>query len=429
MLLPLRSNTETVLMPARAELDETPRLNEDTTRADEPGATVNSPPKSCGDYEIIEEIGRGGMGVVYKARQLKLNRIVALKMILAVPASEAAVRRFQTEAEAGAALDHPGIVPVHDVGQFAGRHFICMGFVDGESLEGRVARGSLCPERAARIGADVAEAIQHAHDRGIIHRDLKPANILIDASGRPRVTDFGLARKLDSAEDVAIPGRIYGTPAYMSPEQAVGRIDLVGPASDIYSLGAILYRLLTGRPPFEGKCVRETIRQVLEDEPRPPRSIDPSIPEALEVICRRSLQKDPNDRFATAAGLALALREACGGHTIRDSTSGQSAGSERATEARNPTLSRKAQSFLLGALLLTVASIPSAVWTPPRSGIEPALISKPTSEMFFRRLRPWIGPKYWWRRRRHRSSQDQRLKEPAIGCTRGSGSAMERIPA
>jgi len=264
-----------------------------------------SSPRRFGPYELIGEVARGGMGIVYKARQSKLDRIVAIKTI--VPQqfeSESAVRRFQVEAEAAAKLDHPGVVPIYDVGEQDGEHYLCMAYVDGESLATRVARGPLAADEAARIVRDVAEAVQHAHDRGIIHRDLKPANILIDTTGRPRVTDFGLARKQDVVGSLTSDGSVIGTPAYMSPEQASGGSDTIGPRSDVYSLGAVLFHLLTGRAPFTGANVFEIVQHVRCDPPQHPRELDLSIPGALETICLRCLAKDPRDRYPTAQALA-----------------------------------------------------------------------------------------------------------------------------
>jgi serine/threonine protein kinase len=265
----------------------------------------DSSPRLFGPYELIGEVARGGMGIVYKARQPKLDRIVAIKTI--VPQqfeSDSAVRRFQVEAEAAAKLDHPGVVPIYDVGEQDGEHYLCMAYVDGESLATRVARGPLPADEAARIVRDVAEAVQHAHDRGIIHRDLKPANILIDNTGRPRVTDFGLARKQDVVGSLTSDGSVIGTPAYMSPEQASGECDTIGPLSDVYSLGAVLFHLLTGRAPFTGANVFEIVHHVRCDPPQRPRELDPSIPGSLETICLRCLAKDPRDRYPTAQALA-----------------------------------------------------------------------------------------------------------------------------
>ncbi len=264
-----------------------------------------NPPRQFGPYELIREVARGGMGIVYKARQPKLDRIVAIKTI--VPQqfeSDSAVRRFQVEAEAAAKLDHPCVVPIYDVGEQDGEHYLCMAYVDGESLQARVARGPLAADDAARIVRDVAEGVQHAHDRGIIHRDLKPANILIDSTGRPRVTDFGLARKQDVVGSLTGDGSVIGTPAYMSPEQALGESQTIGPLCDVYSLGAVLFHLLTGRPPFGGANVFEIVNHVRCDPPQRPRELNSSIPEPLETVCLRCLAKDPRDRYPNAQALA-----------------------------------------------------------------------------------------------------------------------------
>jgi serine/threonine protein kinase len=261
-----------------------------------------------GSYELIEEIARGGMGVVYKARQRKLDRIVALKMIRADQFdSESSILRFQNEAEAAAKLDHPGVVPIFDVGDQDGQPYLSMAFIDGESLATRVGRGRLDPPEAARIVRDVAQAIQHAHERGIVHRDLKPANILLDSSDRPRVTDFGFARRVDVPIGLSLDGNIIGTPSYMSPEQAGGDMSRVGPACDIYSLGAVLFHLLTGRPPFVGANMLEIIRQVSQKPAESPRAINPSVPISLERICLKCLAKKPEQRYMTAGEVAAEL--------------------------------------------------------------------------------------------------------------------------
>lgn len=258
-----------------------------------------------GDYALLDEIARGGMGVVFRARQLSLNRIVALKMILAGAfASDEEVRRFYLEAEAAAQLDHPGIVPIYEVGQYEGHHYFSMGFVDGSSLARRLVDGPLPPLDAAQIARQVAEAVQYAHSKGVIHRDLKPGNILIDSRGVPRVTDFGLAKRLESSSDLTGTGQILGTPSYMPPEQAAGQMSAVGPLSDVYSLGAILFCTLTGRPPFQAANPLDTLLQVQRQEPVSLRSLNEKIPNDLETIALKCLDKSPARRYQSAQELA-----------------------------------------------------------------------------------------------------------------------------
>ena len=270
-----------------------------------------------GDYEIIREIARGGMGVVFQARQVSLNRPVALKMILAGQlATDTDVKRFYTEAEAAAGLDHPGIVPIFEVGQHDGQHFFSMGFVEGQSLADRLAGGVLPPREATELVRRITKAVQFAHERGVIHRDLKPANILLDQNGNPRITDFGLAKKVAGDSALTGSGQIMGTPSYMPPEQAGGKRGDVGPAADIYSLGATLYALVAGRPPFQAATAMDTVIQVLSDEPMPPRRLNASIPRNLETICLKCLQKDPARRYSSAAALAEDLRRFLAGEPI-----------------------------------------------------------------------------------------------------------------
>src|SRR5262249_2433278 len=271
-----------------------------------------------GDYELIQKIARGGMGVVYKARQRKLNRIVALKMILTGHLATAEeVQRFYLEAEAAAQLEHQGIVPIFEVGELAGRHFFSMSFVEGGSLAQRVREeGPLPPREAAGLVQRIAEAVAYAHAHGIIHRDLKPGNILLDRDGNPRVSDFGLAKKVAGESHVTLAGQILGTPAYMAPEQAAGMSEEVGPAADVYALGAILYCLLTGDPPFQSADVMETLRQVKEQEPVPPRKLNPRVSRDLETICLKCLQKEPWKRYASASALAEDLRHFLAGKPI-----------------------------------------------------------------------------------------------------------------
>jgi WD40 repeat protein len=262
-----------------------------------------------GDYEIRRELGRGGMGVVYEARQISLNRPVALKMIRAgVLADDAELRRFQNEADAVAALDHPGIVTIYEVGEHDGQSYFSMKLVPGESLAARLDRYRDDPRAAARLVAEAAEAVHHAHLRGILHRDLKPANILVDEQGQPHVTDFGLAKKVEGDSELTQSGAILGTPAYMAPEQASGRRGAATTSSDVYGLGAILYALLTGRSPFGGGSAVETLDAVRTQPPEPPTRLNPRLSRDLEVVCMKCLDKAPARRYTSARALAEDLR-------------------------------------------------------------------------------------------------------------------------
>jgi len=282
-----------------------------------PGASEPTRIRYFGDYEITREIARGGMGVVFRARQVSLNRTVALKMILAGQlANETDVKRFYTEAEAAANLDHPGIVPIYEVGQHEGQHYFSMGFVEGQSLSQRLAEGPLPSREAAELIRRVSEAIEYAHQHGVIHRDLKPANILLDANGNPRITDFGLAKRVQGDSGLTGSGQIMGTPSYMPPEQAGGRRGDVGPAADVYALGATLYALVTGRPPFQAATAMDTVIQVISDEPVPPRRLNASIPRDLETICLKCLEKESGKRYPSAAALADDLGRYLAGEPI-----------------------------------------------------------------------------------------------------------------
>ncbi len=298
-------NRESVgrLAGALREVTDTPTLV-----AESSGTGGGGVVRYFGDYELLAEIARGGMGVVYQARQVNLNRIVALKMILAGElANEAEIKRFYAEAESAASLDHPGIVPIFEIGEHEGQHFYSMAFVPGDSLAKRVAGGPLPPTEAAQIVRKAAEAVEYAHSRGIIHRDLKPGNVLIDSTGQPRVTDFGLAKQLARGSELTGTGQILGTPSYMPPEQAAGDPDKICRQSDVYSLGAILYCLLTGRPPFQAANPLDTLQQVLKQEPAPLRQLNAQVPPDLETITLKCLEKDPQARFATARELGEEL--------------------------------------------------------------------------------------------------------------------------
>lgn len=304
--------------------DKTAPASHEVTRAED-GDTVNVArgkqlPVAGEDfgYELIQEIARGGMGVVFKARQKKLRRIVALKMILSGQlASEDEIKRFYVEAEAAAALDHANIVPIYEVGEHRGQHFFSMGFVEGDGLDVWAKDNKLTPLDAVRMIRPVADAVQYAHEHGIIHRDLKPANILIDVDGQPRVTDFGLARNLEGDSAMTATGQIMGTPSYMPPEQATGDLEAIGATADIYSLGIILYELLVGRPPFRGTHVLETLELVKNVEPTPPRNFNKAVSRDLDTIILKCLRKAPKERYQTAAELSEELRRVLDGEPIQ----------------------------------------------------------------------------------------------------------------
>lgn len=256
-----------------------------------------------GDYVLLSEIARGGMGVVYRARQQSLNRLVALKMILSGQlCGEEEIRRFHTEAEAAANLAHPNIVPIYEIGEHAGRHYFSMELVEGASLHAKLDDPDWGVRDRVRLLAQVARAVQHAHERGILHRDLKPRNILIDPQGQPRVTDFGLARRLEGDGNMTRPGLVMpGTPNYMAPEQVLGRTKEMTTGVDVWALGVILYQLLTERLPFEAETREATWRRIVEDEPQRPSSINPRVDRDLDTICLKCLDKDHQRRGSSEA--------------------------------------------------------------------------------------------------------------------------------
>jgi eukaryotic-like serine/threonine-protein kinase len=314
-------------------------------------------PCELGDYTLLEEVGRGGMGVVYKACQRRLGRVVAIKMILSGPsASPEEVKRLQNEARLAANLRHPNIVPIHEVNEHDGRHYFCMDFVRGTSLAELVRDSTLPPRQAAVCLAAVADAVHCAHQRGVLHRDLKPANVLVDEQGRPFVTDFGLARQVAADSSLTGPGAAVGTPSYMAPEQAAGRPEALTPAADVYGLGAVLYELLTGRPPFKAATAWETLLLASTEEPVPPRRLQPKCPRDLETVCLKCLHKEPTKRYASAQELADDLRRWLDGEPVRARRSGL--GGRVVKWAKR----RPAVAALLAALALTAAGLLLLTW-------------------------------------------------------------------
>jgi predicted Ser/Thr protein kinase len=279
-------------------------------------ASTDAPSGDLGKYELLGELGRGGMGVVYKARQRDLDRLVALKMILGSQlAGPEQVERFQAEARATARLRHPNIVQVYEAGVTNGQHYFAMQYVEGRGLDEMLRKGPLPLEQSVPLLAAVARAVAYLHAEGLIHRDLKPSNILVDEHGQPYLTDFGLAKLLEGGSHLTKSGAILGTPSYMPPEQAAGGKG-VGPRSDVYSLGAILYELLTGRPPFREATPLDTLVQVLEGEPTLPRRLNPRLPRELEMICLKCLEKAPERRYVSAEALADDLERFLRGEAV-----------------------------------------------------------------------------------------------------------------
>ncbi|HEY2588389.1 MAG TPA: protein kinase, partial [Tepidisphaeraceae bacterium] len=309
-------------------------------------------------YEVLGILGQGGMGIVFRARHLRLNRAVALKMILAGPyANPDERKRFVQEAEAVASLHHPNIVQVYDAGEFDGRPYFTMELVAGGRLSEKVAGVPQPAREAAALVAAIADAVHSAHQKGIVHRDLKPSNILLDSDGTPKVTDFGLARRLEFTVEITLTGLPIGTPSYMAPEQARGDKAAIGPATDVYALGATLYYLLTGRPPFQAESATATLQQVMTGEPVPPGRLNARVPRDLETICLKCLHKDPRRRYASAAALDDDLRRFEKGEPIRARPVGPP---ERCVRwaRRRPALA----TALAAGVVLASALIGTALW-------------------------------------------------------------------
>src|SRR5216117_3468394 len=322
-------------------------LDDENDEASEP--TIARMLKDFGDYELLEEIGRGGQGVVYRARQKSLNRIVPLKVIgLAHWATEAHVKRFRLEAEAAASLNHPCIVPIHEVGERDGSCYFSMKFIEGGQLDEVVRREAMPIRRAVEFITKVARIVHYAHEHGILHRDIKPGNVLLDAKGEPHLTDFGLARLVETESTVTHTMEVLGTPSYMAPEQAVGNNARVSSATDIYGLGAVLYQLLTGHPPFAAGTTYETVRLVLDTEARQPRLLNPKVDRDLNTICLKCLDKDPRRRYASALALAEDLERWLKHEPIRARRTGLVTRGKKWVR-RNPSIA------VMAALLLTFA--------------------------------------------------------------------------
>src|SRR5437868_13098838 len=282
-----------------------PKDNADTVPANKKTARASELLGELGDYELLEVVGRGGQGVVFRARQKSLNRIVALKVIsLGQWASTAHLKRFRLEAEAAARLEHPGIVPIHEVGEREGSCYFSMKFVEGGQLDEVIRCTPMSIRHAAELTAKVARTVHYAHEHGILHRDIKPGNILVDQNGEPHLTDFGLARLVEHGSTVTGTQEIMGTPSYMAPEQAIGNNAAVSSSTDVYGLGTVLYELLTGHPPFAGGTTFETIRLLLDSVPRQPRSWNRKVDRDLSAVCLKCLEKNPRYRYSSALELA-----------------------------------------------------------------------------------------------------------------------------
>ncbi len=365
-------------------------------KGDGPGvATLAPEPGAMGEalervhvpgYEILGELGRGGMGVVYRARDRRLNRLVALKMILAgAHAGAAELARFRREAEAIAQLSHPHIVQIYEVGEYGGLPFFALELCAGGSLDQKLGSVPLPPAEAAGLVEQLARALHAAHQKGVIHRDLKPANVLLTADGTPKLTDFGLAKRLD-VPGVTASGQVMGTPSYMAPEQAEGKGKAVGPTADVYALGAILYECLTGRPPFRAATPLDTIRQVVSEEPVPPRRLNGKVPLDLETICLKALAKVPGERYLSAEALAEDLRRFQQGEAIEARPAGRL---ERAVKwaRRHPA---QAAAYALVVLVLGLGGVGGSVtwfWRQAEAARQQAENERETAEAEHRKTK------------------------------------------
>lgn len=352
-----------LLADASVTADDIDAIDSNTTPHNNKASPAIEMPEKLGDYELLEEIGRGGQGVVYRARQKSLNRTVALKVIgLGRWATKEHLTRFRLEAEAAASLDHPCIVPIHEVGQRDGCCYFSMKLVAGGQLDEVVRHKPIPLRRAAELIAKLARTVSYAHEHGILHRDIKPGNILLDANGEPHLTDFGLARLVETRSTVTHTMEVLGTPSYMAPEQAKGNNPLLTSATDVYGLGAVLYQLLTGHPPFAGGTTFETVRLVLETEPRQPRLWNPKVDRDLSTICLKCLEKDPLHRYSSALALADDLERWLRHEPIRARRAGVFTRGRKWLQ-RNPTTALLIIS--LGALALAVGTM---VWKSEPGG-------------------------------------------------------------
>ncbi|HEY7327387.1 MAG TPA: serine/threonine-protein kinase [Gemmataceae bacterium] len=362
-----------------------------------------SPPRSFGDYTVLAAVGQGGMGVVWKARQKRPDRLVALKMFRAGDlASPTDVQRFRNEAEVIAQLDHPHILPVYEVGERDGVHYFSMKLVGGGSLADHLDSFRADPRAAARLLGTIARAVHYAHQRGILHRDLKPSNILLDAQGEPHVSDFGLAKRVETDSSLTQSGTLVGTPSYMAPEQTRSQKGAVTTATDVYGLGAVLYALLTGRPPFQGETVMDTLEQVREREPEKPSRLDSRVDRNLDTVCLKCLSKDPDRRYASAADLGEDLERWLAGKPVKARRAGRG---ERAWKwvRRNPALA----SLLAVVALSAATGVAGLVWHNERLRAEAEKTAQQrdaardeqqraaqvVDDMYTRVAEEWLGPR------------------------------------